>query len=384
MKILKCAALAAAVLFCSNMQAKEVNSRTIDEGGSGPYKAIIVSDDAIATHTIYRPQDLSVFKKGNLLPVLVWGNGGCANSSSGHINFLNQIASQGIIVIAIGPMPEERPQGGFGGGMGGGSSTQSSQLTEAMDWIIAQNDDKDSQYYGKIDTKNIAAAGMSCGGLQALEVSKDPRLKTVMICNSGLFVNNGGGGAAPAAGPRPQRPHPEGPRMDSARIGNGRIGNGRIGNGENPEPGNMPQGERPRMGGMMPPMGGGMPPMGGGMPQMGGGAPMMGGMPNMPKEDLAKIHTPIIYILGGPTDIAYENGMDDFKRIDHVPAFACNFNVGHGGTYTQPYGGEFGVVATAWLNWQLKGDQEAGTLFTGETCGLSLREGWTCEKKNIP
>lgn len=299
------ATLTAAFVLCGHVSAEEVNSRTIDEGGSGPYKAVIVNDDAITTHTIYRPQDLSVFKKGNLLPVLVWGNGGCANSSSGHINFLNQIASQGIIVIAIGPMPEERPQGGFRGGMGGGSSTQSSQLTEAMDWIIAQNADKNSQYYGKIDTKNIAAAGMSCGGLQALEVSKDPRLKTVMICNSGLLNNGGGGG------------------------------------------------------------------------------PMMGGMPNMPKEDLAKIHTPIIYILGGPTDIAYENGMDDFKRIDHVPAFACNLNVGHGGTYTQPYGGEFGVVATAWLNWQLKGNQEAGALFTGKTCGLSLREGWTCEKKNI-
>ncbi len=42
-----------------------------------------VCDDAIATHTIYRPQDLSVFGKKELLPVLVWGNGGCANSSSG-------------------------------------------------------------------------------------------------------------------------------------------------------------------------------------------------------------------------------------------------------------------------------------------------------------
>lgn len=359
--IVRIAAMAAAVVICGNVSAKEVNSRIVDEGGNGPFKAIVVSDDAIATHTIYRPQDLSVFKNDNLLPVLVWGNGGCANSSSGHINFLNQIASEGFIVIAIGPMPEERPQGGFGGGMGGGS-TQSGQLTDAINWIIARNADKDSQYYGKIDTKSIAAAGMSCGGLQALEVSKDERLKTVMICNSGLFVNNGGGAAAPGGnGPRAQMPQrPQRPQ-------------GEQGQGQAPQRPQRPQGGMP----------GGMP-MGGGMPMMGGGAPMMGGMPNMPKEDLAKIHTPIIYILGGPTDIAYENGMDDFKRIDHVPAFVCNFNVGHGGTYTQPYGGEFGVVATSWLKWQLKGDQDAGTLFTGETCGLSLREGWTCEKKNIP
>lgn len=373
--ILRIAAMAAAVVLCGNVSAKEVNSRIVDEGGNGQYKAIVVSDDAIATHTIYRPQDLSVFKKGNLLPVLVWGNGGCANSSSGHINFLNQIASEGFIVIAIGPMPEERPQGGFGGGMGGGGSTQSSQLTDAIDWIIAQNADKDSQYYGKIDTKNIAAAGMSCGGLQALEVSKDERLKTVMVCNSGIIINNGGGAAAPG-GNAPRAQMPQRPQGGQSQ-------------GEAPQRPQRPQGEQPQgdapqrpQGGM--PMGGGMPMMGGGMPQMGGGAPMMGGMPNLKKEDLAKIHTPIIYILGGPTDIAYENGTDDFKNIDHVPAFVCNFNVGHGGTYTQPYGGEFGVVASSWLKWQLKGDQDAGTLFTGETCGLSLREGWTCEKKNIP
>ena len=33
------------------------------------------------------------------------------------------------------------------------------------------------------------------------------------------------------------------------------------------------------------------------------------------KDVLATIHTPTIYILGGPKDIAYENGMDDFNRI---------------------------------------------------------------------
>ncbi|MCQ2058993.1 MAG: alpha/beta hydrolase [Bacteroidaceae bacterium] len=377
-KNLKIAAMAAAVALCSNVSAKEVNSRIVDEGGNGKYKAIVVSDDAIPTHTIYRPQDLSAFKKNNLLPVLVWGNGGCANSSSGHINFLNQIASEGFIVIAIGPMPEERPQGGFGGGMGGGS-TQSSQLTDAIDWIIAQNADKKSQYYGKIDTKSIAAAGMSCGGLQALEVSKDERLKTVMVCNSGIIISNGGGAAAPGGNAqRPQMPMMGG---GMPQMGGGAPMMGGMPQRPQRQQGEQPQGDAPqRPQGGMP---GGMP-MGGGMPQMGGGAPMMGGMPNLKKEDLAKIHTPIIYILGGPTDIAYENGMDDFKNIDHVPAFACNFNVGHGGTYTQPYGGEFGIVASSWLKWQLKGDKEAGSLFTGETCGLSQREGWTCDKKNIP
>ena len=106
-------------------------------------------------------------------------------------------------------------------------------------------------------------------------------------------------------------------------------------------------------------------------------------MPNMPmpnKTKLNEIHTPVLYILGGKEDIAYENGMDDFYRIKHVPAAAANFPVGHGGTYRQPHGGEFSVVALAWLQWQLKGDQQAAKMFVGKNNLLSKREGWTLEK----
>lgn len=299
MKRIKIFALALTMVLgsCAQTINNEVGSRIVENGGSGPFKAIMASDSTLATHTIFRPQDLSKFSKSNLLPVLVWGNGACANSPWEHVNFLNEIASNGFLVVAIGPMPAE--------GQRGGGRSESKGLRDAMDWAIAQNADKTSQYYGKLDLGNIAAAGMSCGGLQTLDIAKDERLKTMMICNSGLFKASNAGTAVP-------------------------------------------------------------------------------GMPMPAKESLKDIHTPIIYILGGPTDIAYENGMDDFQNINHVPAFACNFNVGHGGTYSQPFGGEFAVVATAWLKWQLKGDQEAGAFFTGNPCGLSLREGWTTDKKNIP
>ncbi len=87
-----------------------------------------------------------------------------------------------------------------------------------------------------------------------------------------------------------------------------------------------------------------------------------------------------MYLLGGEADIAYGNGMDDFHRISHVPAIAANLPVGHGGTYRQAHGGEFAVVARTWLDWQLKGDQEAAKMFVGDDCLLSKREGWTIEK----
>ena len=109
----------------------------------------------------------------------------------------------------------------------------------------------------------------------------------------------------------------------------------------------------------------------------------VGGMPMPPKEKLQEIHTPIMYMLGGEKDIAYGNGMDDFHRISHVPACAINYPVGHGGTYSQPHGGEFTVAALAWLDWQMKGDLEAAKMFLGKDCGLMKREGWKIEKNAV-
>jgi hypothetical protein len=95
------------------------------------------------------------------------------------------------------------------------------------------------------------------------------------------------------------------------------------------------------------------------------------------KALLTKIHTPTFYILGGETDIAYANGMDDFKRITHVPAFLGNLvGVGHGGTYWQPNGGKAAAAVVAWLDWQLRGDQDAAKNFVGKDCGLCRDPAW--------
>lgn len=288
-----------ALLWVVSANAQDVSSLTVENGGTGSCKAVMVSDATLPTHTIFKPQDLSGFNSSNPIPVLVWGNGACTDSPWEHVRFLNEIASHGFLVVAVGTMPEPldvRPKVGM---------SPSSKLTDAIDWVIAANANPESQYYGKVDVWNIAVAGMSCGGLMTLDVAKDPRIRAIMICNSGLFKQSNAATAVP-------------------------------------------------------------------------------GMPMPGKERLAEIHTPVIYILGGPEDIAYENGMDDFANINHVPVFAANYPVGHGGTYSKPFGGEFAIVATAWLEWQLKGDAEAGKLFKGNPCGLSGREGWTADKKNIP
>ena len=271
-----------------------MKSRMVEEGGTGPHKAVMTEVEGLEAHTVFVPQDLTPFGAENPLPVLVWGNGACSNSPWEHYKFLNEIASHGYLVLATGyiPMDDEPYQGEM-------STTQ--QQIESIDWAYAQNADPQSPYYQKIDVKHLCLAGMSCGGLQSLFNCADPRITAMMICNSGLFK-----------------------RENAAQA--------------------------------------------------------VGGMPMPSKEKLKEIHTPILYMLGGKEDIAYENGMDDFHLIDHVPAIAINYPVGHGGTYREPHGGEFTVPALAWLDWQLKGDKKAAKMFLGKKCGLSKRKGWTIER----
>ena len=62
----------------------QTNSTELEEGGTGPYKAAVYEVDGFAEHTVFAPKDLSKFNAKNPLPVLVWGNGGCANWPRGH------------------------------------------------------------------------------------------------------------------------------------------------------------------------------------------------------------------------------------------------------------------------------------------------------------
>jgi hypothetical protein len=101
------------------------------------------------------------------------------------------------------------------------------------------------------------------------------------------------------------------------------------------------------------------------------------------KQDLRRLHTPIAYVLGGPTDIAWPNGMDDFARIDHLPVFVGNLPVGHGGTFRVPNGGDWARVAVAWLDWQLKHDPDGRAWFVGPDCRLCTTFGWTVQRKQF-
>lgn len=112
-------------------------------------------------------------------------------------------------------------------------------------------------------------------------------------------------------------------------------------------------------------------------------AERMAGM-DLPKSALARLRMPVLYVQGGESDIAWNNGYDDFTRIDHVPAALVGLPVGHGGTYFEPHGGAAAMIATDWLEWQLRGDKAAARTFIGANCRLCTVPGWTIERKKLP
>lgn len=275
--------------------------------GTGPFAAVMETDPGLPDHVIYRPANLAGMGKRKL-GVLAWGNGGCRADGASARQHLLEIASHGYLVVAPGGIysgPTARgklPVRAMGAdGKLPPVATTFEDVRKGIDWALAQNARKGSPYRKRIDPAAVAVAGHSCGGLQALQVAGDPRVRTVLVHNSGVFTD-----------------------------------------GTNPIQG-----------------------------------------VNVDKSLLKTVHTPIVYFLGGPDDVAWPNGTDDYKRIDHMPAAMVAMPVGHGGTFRQRNGGAVAQAAVDWLDWQLRGDAAAGRTFTGADCRLCVVPGWTVERKKI-
>jgi hypothetical protein len=129
----------------------------IEGGGTGQYTAIMMTDNSLPTHTLFRPRGLSAFDGKNKLPVIVWGNGGCFNSPWEHVNFLSEIASHGYLVIAIGTMPKESGKQVRG-------SSKASLLPDAIDLIEASNNDKKVHFIERSQQERLLQAGCHAEG----------------------------------------------------------------------------------------------------------------------------------------------------------------------------------------------------------------------------
>jgi hypothetical protein len=134
----------------------------------------------------FRPSKLDKFPKSDTLPVVVWGNGGCAVDNTRYNGFLTTIASHGFLVITTAAAPQQNgaPR----------RLATADELKAAIDWADAENKRAGSPLKGKIETKQVAVMGQSCGGFLSIALGADPRVGTIGVFNSGVQEATGSAG----------------------------------------------------------------------------------------------------------------------------------------------------------------------------------------------
>jgi hypothetical protein len=253
-------------------------------GGGGTAGVTREADTALPGHVIYH-QDLASITTPQ--PIVVWGETGCANNGTIFAQFLGPLAAKGVIVIASGGLTT------------GAGSTTWDMLIKSMDWAEKENKQPGSKYFGKLDVNAFSLQGQSCGGLEAMRASADPRVKSTVLWNSGIFANGSLGG--------------------------------------------------------------------------------------IDKTALTKLHAPVAWLNGGPSDIAYANAVDDYAKVpNNIPAVYAEYgNVGHMGLWTDTnLAAQMATVSRAWVDATIYGDAAAKAQFVGPNCGLCSGTEWTMQSKN--
>jgi hypothetical protein len=114
--------------------------------------------------------------------------------------FLAQLASQGVAIISNGAIAKDLATTGFPGNFLQQTQSNHTWTVEALDW--AEKAVKQPEW-SHLDLTKVAAGGQSCGGLEAVNMTQDARVKTVGIFNSGKMV---GGTGAMLPGMSPNMP----------------------------------------------------------------------------------------------------------------------------------------------------------------------------------
>jgi dienelactone hydrolase len=84
----------------------------------------------------------------------------------------NKSIKTGVTVIANGPM-----RGG-----GGSQTLKTNMMAQAIDWSVSK---VSTTQWAHLDTSKVAAAGQSCGGLEAAVMALDKRVKFIGMFNQG-------------------------------------------------------------------------------------------------------------------------------------------------------------------------------------------------------
>ena len=299
---------------------------------TGPSAVVIEHDPRLATHTIYRPATLGPSKH----PVLVWGEGACAKNGLTFPEFLSEIASYGFVIVADGPPVQQAPRGQAGGAPPAGQAGQAGQTRGAAPGADAPR--------GAQAGAAAAAPGGGARGGAPTTINADGTPLTAAI--DWL--------AREAADPKSRFYQ----KVDTTRVAAmGMSCGGLMAYNVSADP-------RVATVGIW-----------------------NSGLLQPDEKIFAGLHSSVIIITGGESDIAYANGKRDFETLPaRVPVFyGVHPSVGHGGTYNEDNGGAFGVAAVAWLKWQLMNDTGAKGkgYFVGANCGMCSDPKWKADSRSL-
>src|SRR6188508_365561 len=84
LRILLLSMLCVAAGVAADPQKPVSNTVIVEKGGTGPYSAMVTEEATLPGMTIFRPSDLTPFGGERKLPILLWGNGACANTTFEH------------------------------------------------------------------------------------------------------------------------------------------------------------------------------------------------------------------------------------------------------------------------------------------------------------
>jgi dienelactone hydrolase len=151
---------------------------------AGAYDAVMEPVAGSPRLAAYRPAKLDAFPKKDTLPVVVWGNGGCALDSTQFGGYLKTIASHGYLVVTTASPEGANPP-----------RATADDLRAALDWSQTEATRSGSPLAGKIDKQHVAVMGVSCGGFLTVALASDPRVATIGVFNSGVQAPAAGGDA---------------------------------------------------------------------------------------------------------------------------------------------------------------------------------------------
>lgn len=135
--------------------------------GPGPYDILDEPDTGPGNQfRLFAPQPLGA--EGLKHPIVAWSPGAGAFPDA-YLVFLQRLASHGFVTLSYN------------------STASGTNLVDAIDWLIAENERDGSVLYGMLDTSKVAAGGHSAGSLATYEMADDPRLTTTLHMSGGSF-----------------------------------------------------------------------------------------------------------------------------------------------------------------------------------------------------